>query len=278
MKRVVRVLLGFAVACLVAAYTKLLFAVTPIELAGLPSEVAIDRIAWLGDLGWKIAVLFALFSLPFALVGLSLAELRAKRNWTYYAAVALGVALVGFLAQWAGELPSAPTVMTSYAFSAYATAGVAAGLSYWLIAGRHAGRPTTSAYPLIIDVTTPAPSATAKTSTTSSATEASSSRPASPKSAEPKSSLEAALAAVAAKSKSESSRQQLSESRTEGSARNEPDSASTTPEPNSAKNEEKPGLVVPSVPRVGPTTSIDRSSTPPARSSASVPPTGPKKP
>ena len=44
MGRIIRVLIGFAAACLAAAYTKMFFAVTPAEIMDLPSDVAIDRL------------------------------------------------------------------------------------------------------------------------------------------------------------------------------------------------------------------------------------------
>jgi hypothetical protein len=291
MKRFVRVLIGFSVACLVAAYTKLLFAVTPAELAGLPSDVAIDRLAWLADLGWKIALLFALFSLPFALIGLSVGELRAKRGWSYYAVVALGVALVGFAAQWASEVQGAPSVMTQYALAAYATAGVTAGFSYWLVAGRYAGGPKTSAYPLIIDTTKPSPPT--KPAATAAPAKSPADKPTAASGAGAKGGLEAALAAVAARSAAEAQSAAAAASASTAKPDVKPTSSSpATPitpavaKPE-AKAESKPELKAPSVPVVGPVSPI-KPATPAAitatpqqsaqpRPGTSVPPTGPSK-
>lgn len=142
MGRFLRVLIGFAVACLAAAYTKLLFAVTPAELAALPSDLAADRLAEIADKGWKFAVLFGLFALPFAIVALAVGEGLGVRNWTYYTLVALGIALVGFIAQWQSEAPNAAyTVVANYSLIAYLTTGFMAGLFYWLFSGRVAGVP-----------------------------------------------------------------------------------------------------------------------------------------
>ncbi len=134
MGRTIRVLIGFAAACLAAAYTKLFFAYTPAEIMNLPSDVAFDRFLDIVEHGWKYAI-------PFAIVGLSLAEFRGVRSWTYYAIVALAVALLAFVVQAQGEARGAATVVNNYAFAAYLTTGLMAGLFYWLVAGRFAGGP-----------------------------------------------------------------------------------------------------------------------------------------
>lgn len=151
MGRFPRVLIGFAAACLAAAYTKLMFAVTPAELSALPADQAADRLAWIADKGWQFAILFGLFALPFAIVALAIAEWRGLRSWTYYALVALGIALVGYIAQWQSETSNvAFTVVANYALTSFLTTGFMAGLFYWLFSGRHAGGPQL-AYPEGID-------------------------------------------------------------------------------------------------------------------------------
>lgn len=155
MGRFFRVLIGFAAACLAAAYTKLFFAVTPAELSGLPSDIATERMSLIADKGWKFAVLFGLFSLPFAIVALAIAEWRSVRSWTYYALVAIGIALVGFIAQWQSQPENAAfDVARNYAFTAYLTTGFMAGLFYWLFSGRSAGG-AAAQYPIGIDTARP---------------------------------------------------------------------------------------------------------------------------
>ena len=151
MGRFFRVVIGFAAACLAAAYTKLLFAITPAELSALPADQAADRIAWIADKGWQFAILFGLFALPFAIVALAIAEWRGLRSWTYYALVALGIALVGYVAQWQSETSNvAFTVVANYALTSFLTTGFMAGLFYWLFSGRLAGGPQL-AYPEGLD-------------------------------------------------------------------------------------------------------------------------------
>jgi hypothetical protein len=140
MLRTVRIISGFSISCLVAAYAKLLFAITPAELANMPSDLASDRITEMVGLGWRIAVLFALFALPFAIVTIGLGEWRGIRRPGYYALSAIGISAVGFLSQWSSEGPGTATIVHGYALTAYVVSGVLAGLTYWLIAGRFAGQ------------------------------------------------------------------------------------------------------------------------------------------
>jgi hypothetical protein len=151
MRRIFRILIGYSVACLGAAYLKLLFAITPAELASLPSDVAADRIADVVNYGWRFAVLFGLFVLPFAVVTIAFAEWRGVRKGPFYVLAGLGFALVGFLAQLSSEGPGAATVMHAYALSAYASSGLLAGISYWMISGRHAGSRASHPAPMALE-------------------------------------------------------------------------------------------------------------------------------
>lgn len=155
MRRIFRILLGYSMACLGAAYAKLLFAITPAEIISLPSDVAADRLADVLNFGWRFGVLFGLFALPFAVVTIAFAEWRGLRNGPFYLLAGLAFALVGLLAQSSSEGPGAATVMHAYAFAAYATSGLAGGLFYWMIAGRHAGRTTPDPVPAGLEAAKP---------------------------------------------------------------------------------------------------------------------------
>ena len=144
MKRTLRVLIGFAAGCLVGAYTALLFAITPAELTAMPWDGAIDRLAWIADAGWKLAFLFALFSLPVGGLAIVLAERRAIRSGTYYAVAGLVIALAGYVIQAGSALLAAPMVAVAYSAVAYATTGAIAGSVYWVISGRRAGNAATA--------------------------------------------------------------------------------------------------------------------------------------
>ena len=137
--RLISVLIGFILACLAAGFTKVFFATTPSELAGLPTDVASDRISKVFESGLFASAQCLLFAAPFALVAAAIGEWRSLRDWTYYAVVGLAIALVGFLAQYSSEAQGQPTIVNNYALSAFLTAGFAAGLVYWLFAGRSAG-------------------------------------------------------------------------------------------------------------------------------------------
>ena len=145
MKRTLRVLIGFAIGCLSGAYAALLFAITPAELTALPWDAALDRLAWITDAGWKLAVLFALFALPVGGLAILIGERRAIRKATYYVVAGLVIALAGYISRWSGGLLATPMVALAYTVAAYAATGVIAGWVYWVIAGRKAGNAPTDA-------------------------------------------------------------------------------------------------------------------------------------
>ena len=137
--RIFYILISFALACLAAGLTKVLFATTPSELAGLPPDVAADRMSKVFESGIFAGVVSGMFSAPFAAVVAAIGEWRRLRDWTYYAVTGVAIALVGFLAQYSGEPQGAPTIVNNYALTAFLTAGFVGGVVYWLFAGRTAG-------------------------------------------------------------------------------------------------------------------------------------------
>lgn len=139
LERTFRMLTGFVMACLAAGFTKVLFAVPPSELFSLPPDVASDRLGRLFDSGLFAAVWSGIFALPFAIVAAAIGEWRRFRAWTYYVAVAVAVALVGFVSQHMAEEPGQPSILNGYGFTAFLMAGFLGGLFYWLFAGRLAG-------------------------------------------------------------------------------------------------------------------------------------------
>lgn len=141
LERIFRVLVGFVVACLAAGLTKVLFAIPPAEIYALPSDVASDRISTVIDSALYAAIWSGLFTFPFVILAATIGEWRRIRAWSYYALVALIVALVGFMTQYATETVGQATIVNNYAFTAFLTAGFMGGLFYWLLAGRSAGGP-----------------------------------------------------------------------------------------------------------------------------------------
>ncbi|MEZ5855618.1 MAG: hypothetical protein R3D67_13075 [Hyphomicrobiaceae bacterium] len=153
--RLLRVLFGFALGCLAAGITMVLFVFTPSELAGLPPDVATDRFPQLMRLAGFVAAQAGLFAAPFALVIAVIGEWRANRRWTFYALAGLLLALLGFLAQHSTEQVGQPTIVNNYALTAFVTSGFVGGLVYWLFSGRLAGGPGLMSEP---DIAEPKPS------------------------------------------------------------------------------------------------------------------------
>ena len=137
--RILRVLIGFALAALAAGLTKVLFAITPAQLSSLPADVLYDRLSKVGEWALLAAIHSAIFAAPFALVGAAIGEWRHLRDWSYYALVAMAIAIIGYLAQYSSEAVGHPTVINNYAMTAYLTTGFVSGVVYWLFSGRFAG-------------------------------------------------------------------------------------------------------------------------------------------
>ena len=128
---------GYLLACVAFGAVLVAFVITPAELVSLPSDEAGKRLSTAGLLALASGSWAAVFASPLALVAAVIAERRAIREWLYYTIVAVLAAGIGFLAQYVSELQGAPTIFNNYALAAFMTAGVIAGLVYWLIAGRH---------------------------------------------------------------------------------------------------------------------------------------------
>lgn len=132
-----RVLLGFILACLAAALTKVLFAYPPSELAGLNSDEVVDKLL----LTFPIATHMALFSSVMALAAIAFSELRGIREWIYYALGGIVMSMLGFFAQVSSETQGQTWSISAnnYPLLAFITSGFIGGVVYWLYAGRHAG-------------------------------------------------------------------------------------------------------------------------------------------
>lgn len=133
---VLRVMVGFILACLAGGAVQVLFALTPADLMNRGA----DALAQAGQWSLLAAIHSAVFSAPFALVMVTLGEWRSIRGWLYYAASGVAIAAAGFIAQLSSEGPGQPSIVNNYALTAFLTAGFVAGNVYWLLAGRRAGR------------------------------------------------------------------------------------------------------------------------------------------
>lgn len=135
----IRILIGFALACLVAAITQVLFVITPADLYSLGGEARMERVGFAWLVALSAATQAAIFAAPFALVAIGFGLAQALRGWAYYVFVGLGIAIAGFVVLYAGENSGQPTIANSYAVAAFAFSGIIGGYVYWLIAGRKAG-------------------------------------------------------------------------------------------------------------------------------------------
>ena len=133
---VLRVLVGFALACVAGALVQLAFA-TPNDV--MTDDV--DKLSWSGEQILLAATHSAVFSAPFALVAAAIGEWQSIRSWVYYALSGIAIAIAGFIALYSGETGGANSIVNNYALAAYLCAGIIGGLVYWLISGRNAGDP-----------------------------------------------------------------------------------------------------------------------------------------
>lgn len=137
---VLRVLFGYVLAALAAGLVLVGFVVTPADLAALSGDALTERLFGAGLLALAAATHAALFASPFALLAVLVGEWQRYRDAAYYGVVGIAIGLAGFFAQHASEPSSGPTIVNSYAFAAYVTAGLVAGLAYWLASGRFGRR------------------------------------------------------------------------------------------------------------------------------------------
>ena len=138
MRSLFRILFGFIVASLAAGVAQVLFVITPAEIAALPAAAIPERLQQAGLLALFAATHSAVFSAPFALVAVIVAESQGLRSPIYYVLAGLATAIAGFFAQRTGE-PTGETIVNNYAAQAFLATGFAGGLAYWLAAGRRAG-------------------------------------------------------------------------------------------------------------------------------------------
>ena len=133
---VLRFVIGFVLACLTAGVVQVLFAVTPTEL------VVAGQDRWLEAFNWSLltATQVGVFAWPFALIAWILSEWLSIRSFAFHALVAIAISTAGFGLLYSSELPTDASIVNSYAMAAYLTTGFAAGVVYWLFAGRWARR------------------------------------------------------------------------------------------------------------------------------------------
>ena len=134
-----RVLLGFVLACLVAGFVQVFDVRAPSEFAAVPANEFPNLAGNSLELALLAATHSAIFSAAFALIIAGISEWLSLKTIAYSLAAGMGIALLGFAAQYSSEVSGQPSILNNYALQAYLTAGFFAGLTYWLVAGRYAG-------------------------------------------------------------------------------------------------------------------------------------------
>ncbi len=134
--RILRILFGYALACMAAAVTLVLFVYAPADLTSLHEDLSGDRLSE--------ALYFALLSTPHvaisaavpALLAAVFAEQRKLASWWFYAFAGIATAAAGLLVHHV-TVPRVDVLQT-YFLAAFLTAGVVGGSVYWALSGRYA--------------------------------------------------------------------------------------------------------------------------------------------
>ncbi len=141
MRTILRALVAFAFACLIAGLVIVLFVNTPAELMTLPLAQRLQSLESTGILILAAATHSAIFAAPFALIAILLGAILKNSSIFFYSLAGLAISLFGFAALHLGTTTQATTILNLYAGSAYALSGLVGGYVYWLLAGRYIARP-----------------------------------------------------------------------------------------------------------------------------------------
>ena len=134
-----RVLTGYGLACLIAGVVTVLFLPAAAELASVPANAFPEQASKAGTLALIAATQYAIFAIPFVLIATVIGEWLTLRNFLYYLMTGTVIAVLGYAAQYHSEVPGQPTIFNGYALTTFLTAGLFAGITYWLVAGQFAG-------------------------------------------------------------------------------------------------------------------------------------------
>jgi hypothetical protein len=139
LSRILRILLGFALACAAAVLTLVVFVYAPVDLANMSEDLSADHLAEAGLLllhSTPHVMISAAFP---ALLAAVFAEARKLGSWLFYAFVGLATAAGGFFVQYLTEPPTRlVSIFQAYALTAFLAAGLVGGLVYWALSGRYA--------------------------------------------------------------------------------------------------------------------------------------------
>ncbi|AGK59684.1 hypothetical protein HYPDE_40078 [Hyphomicrobium denitrificans 1NES1] len=137
---IARVAFGFILASIAAGLVMMLFVNTPSEVLAQPVSRLPRTAGETFELALLTATHVAVFAFIFALIVAGLGELFSLRGVAFYLSGGVAIAFLGFIAQYASEVPGEPTILNNYALKTFLTTGFFAGFVYWLASGQFAGR------------------------------------------------------------------------------------------------------------------------------------------
>jgi hypothetical protein len=136
----VRVVTGFVLASIAAGLVMVLFVDTPARVLAQPASQLSEIASQTALLALLTATHDAVFAGAFVLIAAALGESFSLRSPAFYLVVGVAIAVLGLTAQAASEVAGQPTILNTYAVSAFLAAGLVGGFVYWLASGRYAGR------------------------------------------------------------------------------------------------------------------------------------------
>lgn len=142
---IARVAFGFILASIAAGLVMMLFVNTPSDVLAQPMSRLPRTAGETFELALLSATHIAIFASLFALIMAGLGELFSLRSLPFYLSAGVIIAALGFVAQYASEVPGEPTIYNNYALKTFLTTGFFAGFVYWLASGQFAGRTPASA-------------------------------------------------------------------------------------------------------------------------------------
>ena len=109
----IRILFGFLLACLTAAFITVCFVITPADIMAASTSERLVELANLALLSLVTATQYVIFSAPFALIAILIAAINRIRDWIYYAIAGNAIALLGFITHYFSESSSGPTIVNT---------------------------------------------------------------------------------------------------------------------------------------------------------------------
>ena len=130
---VLRVLFGFAMACLAAAAVSVSFAITPEELMD-PGAPYWDRVGL-----WTLytATVMAVFLSP-ALLAIIYCEWQGISGFAYYVMIGIVISVIGLIRIVGREDLEMPSLINAYGMAVFLMTGLVGGAVYWICAGQFA--------------------------------------------------------------------------------------------------------------------------------------------